>query len=453
MGSAATPVKPAPLNNSLLWAVRIAVLAGPVIVCVFVILWGQALGKQLSRPACSPPSRWLFDGAHIAGLALAIAASLPACIFILWKLAGPELERGLAVARATGWLVLLPPGLVFVLLLLLGLLNFASGGGEGMGFVALFFAPLISGIPDFLGISTPPRSLSTNLIPVLSGLLALSQVLLVVFASRARATLRRGHGDTSSLGSADTFYGVPVVLGAIVTACLLLCLLLFHAGMTLMNQPIPRDPQIARITRVLNQIRESETTYSKTFQQGYSPTLAALGPPPDGTAPSAEAAGLIDKDLANGTAEGYTFRYGNLQWSHGKQSYKVSAHPAEDCQGQCFCSLLLNSDGNVREAANPRAGFGVIEAKPEPPPRPARKPARLVVETFPDAQVYLDGVFKGHAGPDGRLVIENIGSSKYHNNYNVLVLLPGDRYFEQRIELPRGKETTVQASEGEPIRP
>jgi len=444
MGSAATPLKPAPLNNSLLWAVRIAALAGPVILCVFVILWSYDLGKALSRPACRPPNSWLFDGAHFSGLALKIAASLPACIFILWKLAGPERERGLAVARAAGWMKLLVLGIPFGFILVIYGLSL-TGGEEGLGWLSFFVAPLYGGILDFLGIGYQSPS-ALNFIPVesglvvLSGLLAFSQAWLVVFASRARATLGRGRGETSSLGS-----------NRIAIACFLLSLLLFHAGATLMNQPLPHDPQIARVTRVLNHIRDSETAYSNTFQQGYSPTLAALGPPPDGTAPSVDAAGLIDKDLAGGTAEGYTFRYGSLRWSHGKQSYKVSAHPAEDCQGQCFCSLLLNSDGNVREAANPRAGFGVIEAKPEPPPRPARKPARLVVETFPDAQVYLDGVFKGHAGPDGRLVIENIGSSKYHNNYNVLVILPGSRYFEQRIMLSGGKETSVQATQGVPI--
>jgi len=442
MGSAATPLKPAPLSNSLFWAVRIAALAGPVIVCVFVILWHQALWKALSRRTCSPPSSWLTDGAHFAGLALAIAASLPACIFILWKLAGPDRERGLAVARATGWLVLSGLGLVFVPVLLFELLSFASGGGEELGWVLLPFAPLINGIFDFFGISYTASALNFNQVltglVVLSGLLAFFQAWLVVFASKARATLGRGRGDTSSLAS-----------NRIAIACFLLSLLLFHAGVTLMNQHFPRDPQLGRITRVLKHIRESETAYSNTFQQGYSPTLAALGPPPDGTPPSPAAAGLIDKDLAGGKAEGYTFRYGSLRWYQGKQLYKVAAHPAEDCHGPCFCSFLLDYEGDVREAANPRAGFGVVEAKPQRTQRRVKNPARLVVETFPDAQVYLDGVFKGHAGPDGRLAIEDIRPG----DHAVLVLLPGSRYFEQQIMLPGDKETTVQATEGEPIKP
>ena len=39
----------------------------------------------------------------------------------------------------------------------------------------------------------------------------------------------------------------------------------------------------------------SEVTYSAIYGNGYSSTLAALGPPPDGAIASASAAGLIDE--------------------------------------------------------------------------------------------------------------------------------------------------------------
>jgi len=44
-----------------------------------------------------------------------------------------------------------------------------------------------------------------------------------------------------------------------------------------------------------------------------------------------------------------------------------------------------------------------LAPKPAAPP----KPAQIVVETQPDAQVYLDDVYKGQASPQGRLEIEN----------------------------------------------
>ncbi len=429
-GNVRTP-GPQPVSPIQLWAVRIAAAAGPVIVSVVLILIIQALDKEGHRKACAPSGRWLYDFAHAAGLLFAIAASLPACLLILWLLAGPDRERGLAVAKSTGWTALLGSAVIFGLLLL----NLAPTQGENWWMLGP--AIIYMGVAELLGINVDtPLPLSPTL--VLIGLLMLSQLLLVVFASRARAAMGRGRSDGSTLGSIG-----------IAAACLALFVLLFRAGMTLLKEPGHRDPQLERVARVLNQIRESETTYSNTFQQGYSPTLAALGPPPSGTPPSAEAAGLIGEDLARGKAEGYTFRYGNLQWDHGKQLYMVAAHPAEDCQGPCFCSYLLDYSGTVNEEPNPRANFHVIEAKPERPQRRIRNAGRLTVVTSPEAQVYLNEVFKGRAGPDGRLEIENL----FPNYYTVLVMLPGSRYFEQRIMVAGGKETTIEATEGQPIKP
>ena len=53
----------------------------------------------------------------------------------------------------------------------------------------------------------------------------------------------------------------------------------------------------------------SEVTYSAIYGNGYSATLAALGPPPAGTIPSASAADLIDDLMASGTKSGYNFTY------------------------------------------------------------------------------------------------------------------------------------------------
>jgi len=53
----------------------------------------------------------------------------------------------------------------------------------------------------------------------------------------------------------------------------------------------------------------SEVTYAAIFGNGYSSTLAALGPPSAGAIPTASAAGMIDDLLVSGTKSGYTFTY------------------------------------------------------------------------------------------------------------------------------------------------
>jgi len=53
----------------------------------------------------------------------------------------------------------------------------------------------------------------------------------------------------------------------------------------------------------------SEVTYAAIYGNGYSATLAALGPPPAGAIPSTSAAGLIDELLVSGAKSGYTFTY------------------------------------------------------------------------------------------------------------------------------------------------
>jgi prepilin-type N-terminal cleavage/methylation domain-containing protein len=56
----------------------------------------------------------------------------------------------------------------------------------------------------------------------------------------------------------------------------------------------------------LRSIATVQMQYITTYQQGYAPSLAALGP---GSPPSAAAADLIDQVLASGTKTGYTFTY------------------------------------------------------------------------------------------------------------------------------------------------
>jgi hypothetical protein len=80
----------------------------------------------------------------------------------------------------------------------------------------------------------------------------------------------------------------------------------------------------------LRSINTGEVTYASTYGKGFSPTLAALGPPPQGSQRSADAADLIDAVLAGGLKGGYKFVYtpGSRDAEGRILSYTVAARPA-----------------------------------------------------------------------------------------------------------------------------
>jgi prepilin-type N-terminal cleavage/methylation domain-containing protein len=81
----------------------------------------------------------------------------------------------------------------------------------------------------------------------------------------------------------------------------------------------------------LHVLGASEVTYAAVYGNGYSATLAALGPPPTGTVATASAAGLIDDLLASGHKSGYEFIYTpTLLDSSGRYNgYTVLANPTQ----------------------------------------------------------------------------------------------------------------------------
>jgi hypothetical protein len=78
----------------------------------------------------------------------------------------------------------------------------------------------------------------------------------------------------------------------------------------------------------LKKIAEAIETYRRTYSR-LPESLAKLGPPPRGSAASADAAGLLEADLASGARSGYKFRYvisgGNDVGAPAK--YEVAATP------------------------------------------------------------------------------------------------------------------------------
>ena len=72
-----------------------------------------------------------------------------------------------------------------------------------------------------------------------------------------------------------------------------------------------------------------QVNYQSTYQVGYAPSLAALGPQAPGTPPSASNAGLIDVILAGGTKSGYVFTYNPVDSNGDGQvdSFTITAAP------------------------------------------------------------------------------------------------------------------------------
>jgi len=82
------------------------------------------------------------------------------------------------------------------------------------------------------------------------------------------------------------------------------------------------------------------------------------------------------------------------------------------------------------------------QVTPKPAKPPATKPAQIVVETSPNAEVYLDDQYAGRASPEGRLVIGN----PKRGEHNLLVSLAGKRDFQRKITVVAGKEVKIAAT-------
>ena len=77
----------------------------------------------------------------------------------------------------------------------------------------------------------------------------------------------------------------------------------------------------------LRTVNTCEVTYSSTYNQGFTSTLAQLGLPASGNTTSSNA-GLVDSVLSGGSKSGYTFGYAASAAVNGSTpSYTVNANP------------------------------------------------------------------------------------------------------------------------------
>jgi hypothetical protein len=116
-----------------------------------------------------------------------------------------------------------------------------------------------------------------------------------------------------------------------------------------------RGSRAASAVDALRKINSAQVSYARTYSGGFSTTLAALGPPPGGTAPGASAAGLIDRDLASGAQHEYTFRYtpGAREAAGKTTTYTLTATPTEpECTR--WKRFVTNQTGTIHVTSEDR---------------------------------------------------------------------------------------------------
>jgi len=93
----------------------------------------------------------------------------------------------------------------------------------------------------------------------------------------------------------------------------------------------PSDEDQSTAVGCLRSLNTAEAYYAKEYARGFSPSLAALSPPPQGEKASPAAANLIDTSLTGGHKANYVFTYktGAPDAQGQINSYTLTARPAK----------------------------------------------------------------------------------------------------------------------------
>ena len=105
----------------------------------------------------------------------------------------------------------------------------------------------------------------------------------------------------------------------------------------------------------IRSINTAEIYYAKEYKKGWSPTLAALGVPPEGTKPSAAAANLLDNSLTSGKRSNYVFTYkaGKADASGKINTYTLGVRPVKWQSG--LWNFFDDDSGKIRGTPENRA--------------------------------------------------------------------------------------------------
>jgi len=119
----------------------------------------------------------------------------------------------------------------------------------------------------------------------------------------------------------------------------------------------------------------------------------------------------------------------------GEHALRVSLAGRQEYKEQI--TVAVGTDSLVK-ASLPQ----LEQPPPGPEPTTPAKPSRIIVETLPSAQVYLDDEFKGQASAAGRLVIGNANPGEHA----LRVSVAGREEYKEQIILAVGKDSLVKAS-------
>lgn len=126
----------------------------------------------------------------------------------------------------------------------------------------------------------------------------------------------------------------------------------------------------SRILRALRSFNKAQVLY-QVYGKGFACRLEQLGPPPNGGKPSAQAAGLIDEELASGSFAGYQIRL-----NCAPNDFQVTAVPEDNRVGAVWC---VDKSAVLRTAETPDTCI----AEGKVPPRPKRAAPDQFSKTAP----------------------------------------------------------------------
>lgn len=144
-------------------------------------------------------------------------------------------------------------------------------------------------------------------------------VVAIVFGHLSRSEIRRSDGRLKGAGMALA----GLILGYS-SATIFPLIIAAIAIPNLLKSRIAANQ--ASAVGSLRTINTAEIEYASTYNTGFSPTLAALGPPASGT-DTASAAGVLDSLLAAGVKNGYSFTYSTTAVSGRYDAYTINANP------------------------------------------------------------------------------------------------------------------------------
>lgn len=124
----------------------------------------------------------------------------------------------------------------------------------------------------------------------------------IIFGHLAKSDIRKSGGRLQGDGMALT----GLILGYLSVVFIPFILIIAAIAIpNLLRARIAANEAVAVGT--LRDVMAAAVNYNLRYGHGYPQDLLVLGPPSDGGATSANAAGLIDSDLASGQSHGYNF--------------------------------------------------------------------------------------------------------------------------------------------------